>query len=131
MLSLNPLLRAYGRFDVARGRFTLYSQLGVVDGKINGYVKPMFSDLKVYDYQKDKNKGVIGQAKQILIGAAAHVFKNRQTQQVATQVDISGSLKKANVSSWQAFVEIVENAFVKTILPGFDREVQSSSAENN
>jgi hypothetical protein len=131
MLSLNPLLRAYGRFDVARGRFTLYSQLGVVDGKINGYVKPMFSDLKVYDYQKDKNKGVIGQAKQILIGAAAHVFKNRQTQQVATQVDISGSLKKANVSTWQAFVEIVENAFVKTILPGFDREVQSSSAENN
>ena len=32
MTSLNPLLRAYGRFDVAQGRFTLYSQLGVKDG---------------------------------------------------------------------------------------------------
>jgi hypothetical protein len=29
MTPLNPLLRAYGRFDVAQGRFTLYSQLGV------------------------------------------------------------------------------------------------------
>jgi hypothetical protein len=35
-------------------------------------------------------------------------------------------LKKADVSTWQAFVEIVENAFIKTILPGFDREVGGS-----
>jgi hypothetical protein len=126
LTSLNPLLRAYGRFDVAQGRFTLYSQLDVKDGRINGYAKPMFSDLKVYDPQKDKNKGVIGQTKQVLIGTAAHLFKNRQTQKVATQVTISGSLKKADVSTWQAFVEIVENAFIKTILPGFDREVGGS-----
>jgi len=130
MISLNPLLRAYGRFDVAQGRFTLYSQIAVSDGNINGYAKPMFSDLKVYDYKKDKNKGVIGQVKQMLIGTAAHIFKNRQTQRVATQVDISGSLKKTNVSTWQAFVEIVENAFIRTILPGFDREAQNASAEN-
>jgi hypothetical protein len=75
MTSLNPLLRAYGRFDVAQGRFTLYSQLGVKDDDINGYLKPMFSDLEVYDYQKDKNKGVMGQAKQTLIGTAAHSLK--------------------------------------------------------
>jgi hypothetical protein len=127
MISLNPLLQAYGRFDVARGRFTLYSQIGVTDGQLDGYVKPMFSDLKVYDYQKDKDKGVIAQAKQVLIGTAAHVFKNRHTQKVASQVNISGSLKKANVSTWQALVAVVENAFVKTILPGFDREVRRDS----
>ena len=90
----------------------------------------MFSDLKVYDYQKDKNKGLIGQTKQILIGAAAHIFKNRQTQKVAAQVTISGSLKKTDVSIWEAFVEIVENAFIKTILPGFDREFHSASADH-
>ncbi len=130
LTALNPLLRAYGRFDVAHGRFTLYSQLGVKDGNISGYAKPMFSDLKVYDYQKDKSKGLIGQTKQILIGTAAHIFKNRETQQVATQITISGSLKKADVSTWEAFVEIVENAFIKTILPGFDREVHKTPAEN-
>jgi len=127
LTSLNPLLRAYGRFDVAQGRFTLYSQLSVRDGIISGYAKPMFSDLKVYDPQKDKTKSLIGQTKQLLIGTAAHILKNRQTQQVATQVTISGSLKKADVSTWQAFVEIVENAFIKAILPGFDREINGSA----
>jgi hypothetical protein len=89
----------------------------------------MFSDLKVYDYQKDKNKGLIGQTKQMLIGTAAQIFKNRQTQKVATQVNITGSLKKTDVSTWEAFVEIVKNAFIKTILPGFDREVHSPAAK--
>ncbi len=126
LTQLNPLLRAYGRFDVAQGRFTLYSQFTIKDGNLNGYAKPMFSGLKVYDPQKDKNKSLIGQTKQVLIGTAAHVFKNRQTQTVATQVTISGSLKKADVSTWQAFVEIVENAFIKAILPGFDREAGSA-----
>jgi hypothetical protein len=130
MTSLNPLLRAYGRFDVAQGRFTLYSQFSVKNGNINGYVKPMFSDLVVYEYQKDKNKGVIDQAKHILLDTAGHVFKNRETQKVATQVSISGTLKNANVNTWDAFVEIVKNAFVKKILPGFDREVYSLSPAN-
>ena len=111
---------------MAQGRFTLYSQFTIKDGNLNGYAKPMFSGLKVYDPQKDKNKSLIGQTKQVLIGTAAHVFKNHQTQTVATQVTISGSLKKADVSTWQAFVEIVENAFIKAILPGFDREAGSA-----
>ncbi len=130
LTSLNPLLRAFGRFDVARGRFTLYSQLGVKDANMSGYVKPMFSDLKVYDYQQDKNKGILSQAKEMIIGAASHIFKNPETQKVATQVKVSGSLKKPNVSAWEAFVEIVRNAFVQAIVPGFDRELHTPSAAN-
>ena len=89
----------------------------------------MFSDLKVYESDKDKNKGLLQQAKEMAIGAAAHVFKNSQTKKVATQVDLSGTPKDPNVSNWQTFVEIVRNAFIKAILPGFDREVQTASAQ--
>jgi hypothetical protein len=129
MRSLNPLLRAHGRFDVAQGQLTVYAQLGVTDRRITGYVKPMFSDLKVYESGKDKNKGLLQQAKEMAIGAAAHVFKNSQTKKVATQIDLSGTLKDPNVSNWQAFVEVVRNAFIKAILPGYDREVQTASAQ--
>jgi len=128
MTALNPLLRAYGRFDVAQGLFTVYSQLDVKDGDMTGYVKPMFSNLRVYDYEKDKNKGAIDQAKELIVGAAAHVFKNSQTQKVATEVSITGKLKKPNVSTWQALAVVVENAFVNAILPGFDREVHRSAS---
>jgi Domain of Unknown Function (DUF748) len=128
LTSLNPLLRAYGRFDVAQGSCTVYAQIAVKNSRIRGYVKPMFSNVKVYDPQKDKNKGVFQQAKEMVIGAAAHVFKNHSTQKVATQVDLNGDLKNPDVSTWQAFVEVVRNAFIQAILPGFDRQVQPVSA---
>ncbi len=125
MTALNPLLLAHGRFDVAQGLFTIYAQLRVKNDKVSGYVKPMFSNLKVYDYQKDKNKSLLQQAKEVVIGAAAHIFKNSQTQKVATQVDLNGTLKNPDVSTWQAFVEVVRNAFIQAILPGFDRQIHT------
>ncbi|MBV8056720.1 MAG: DUF748 domain-containing protein [Deltaproteobacteria bacterium] len=125
LTALNPLLRAYGRIDVAQGYFTVYSQIGVKNSRISGYIKPMFSDVQVYSYEKDKNKNVLQQAKSLLVGTAAHILKNRTTQKVASQVNLSGDLKNPHASSWQAFVEIVRNAFIQTILPGFDRQVNS------
>jgi len=124
MTSMNNLLLAFGRFDVKHGEFTVYSQLGVKDGNINGYVKPMFSDLKVYDWAQDKHKPVLHQAYEVAVGAAAHLFKNRRTQEIATRMELSGKLKNPNTSTWQAVVEVVQNAFIQAILPGFDRQMQ-------
>jgi hypothetical protein len=44
-------------------------------------------------------------------------------------VDLSGTLKDPNVSTWQTFVEVVRNAFIKALLPGFDREAHMASAQ--
>jgi len=125
LTALNPLLRAHGKIDVAQGYLTVYSQVAVKDSRITGYVKPMFSDLKVYSYEKDKNKSALQQAKKVIVEAAAHVLKNQKTQKVASQVSLTGDLKNPNVSTWQAFVEVVRNAFIQAILPGFDRQVNS------
>jgi hypothetical protein len=124
MTAMNDLLLAYGRFDVKHGEFTVYSQLGVKDGSISGYVKPMFSDLTVYDWAQDKHKPIVHQAYEAIVGGAAHVFKNSRTKQVATEVNLTGKLKNPNTSTWQAVVEVVQNAFIQAILPGFDREAQ-------
>ncbi len=124
MPSMNDILRAYGRFDVAAGQFTVFSEIKIRDREISGYVKPMFSNLQVYNYQKDKGTGVLHQAKELMIGGASHLFKNRSTQQVATKVDLTGKLTGPDISNWQAFVEVVHNAFIQAILPGFDRAVR-------
>jgi len=125
--SMNDILRAYGRFDVAAGQFSLFSEINIKDSDITGYVKPMFSNLQVYNYQKDKGTGVLNQAKELVIGGASHLFKNRSTKQVATQVDLKGKLKSPDISTWQAFVQVLNNAFVQAILPGFDRAVQPNA----
>ena len=95
MRSMNDILRAYGRFDVAAGQFSVFSQVSIKDGDMSGYVKPMFANLEVYNYQKDKNTGLLHQAKELAIGGAAHLFKNSSTQQVATEVDLKGKLTES------------------------------------
>jgi hypothetical protein len=65
--------------------------------------------------------GVFHQAKELMIGAASHVFRNQSTQKIATNVDIGGKLSGPNVSTWQAVDEVLRNAFIRAILPGFDR----------
>lgn len=126
--SMNNLLRAYGKFDVEAGQLSVYSQVTVRQGEMKGYVKPLFSNLRVYDPTQDKNKTVVHKVYEMAIGAAAKVVRNSSTNKVATQVDMSGRLKNPDVSAWQAMLEFVENGFVRAILPGFDRQVQESAS---
>lgn len=123
LTSLNDLLRAYGKFDVASGRVSVFSQVTVKDHQVNGYVKPLFTDVKVYDTQKDAKKPILHQMYELAIGGAAKLLKNRSTQQVATKVDISGQVNTPNMSAWQAIGQFLTNAFVNAIVPGFDHEV--------
>ena len=102
--------------------------MNVKEGEVHGYVKPLFSQLKVYNYEKEKKKRVMKQAYEMVIGAASHLLKNRQTQKVATQVDISGRLSQPAVSTWQALGELIRNAFIKAILPGFEHQAQATAS---
>ena len=128
MTSMNDLLRAFGSFDVAAGQLSMFSQVAVKDGNIDGYVKPMFANLKVYDYQKDKSTPVLHQAKEMLIGGASHLFKNRSTEKVAADIDLKGKLTSPDVSTWQALAQVLRNAFIEAIIPGFDRAVASNAS---
>ncbi len=123
LTSLNDLLRAYGKFDVAAGKVSVFSQVTVKDHYVSGYVKPLFTDIKVYSSQKDAKQPILHQAYELAIGGAAKLLKNRKTQQVATKVDISGPVNAPNVDPWQALGQFLANAFVNAIAPGFDREV--------
>jgi len=125
--ALNNLLRAYGRFDVQSGQLSVFSQVKVRRGEMKGYVKPLFTNVKVYDPAKDKNKSVVHQAYEMAVGAAAKVVTNSSTQKVATKVDLSGKLDNPNVSTWQALVQFVQNGFANAILPGFDRQTKETA----
>jgi hypothetical protein len=132
--SLNDLLRAYGRFDVQSGNVSIYSQASVRGGAINGYIKMLFNDVVVYNHEKDKNKPLLHQAYELAIGGAAKLLKNRSSQHVATEVKLNGKLNSPTTSTWEALENLVSNAFVNAIEPGFERvigPVSSSESEVN
>ena len=123
--SVNDLLRAYGKLDVAAGTFSVYSEIKVRNGRVDGYVKPLFQDVKVYDPQQDKGKPVLHQLYEKVVGGLSHVLENHQRDQVATVADLSGPFSTPRTSTWEIVKNLFSNAFVKAILPGFDREVEA------
>jgi hypothetical protein len=60
MRNMNNLFRAYGNFDVVNGKFAFYSDLKVRQGKIDGYVKPLFHDMDVYDHRRTGTRACSG-----------------------------------------------------------------------
>jgi hypothetical protein len=66
------------------------------------------------------------QAKELAIAGASHLFKNHSTQNVAADVDLKGKLTSPDISTWQALTQVVRNAFIEAIIPGFDRAVASN-----
>ncbi|MEP6933095.1 MAG: DUF748 domain-containing protein [Nitrospirota bacterium] len=122
MRPMNDLLRAYGNFDVTTGLFSLYSELKVKDGHVEGYIKPLFKDMKVYDARQDKEKSLFHQLYEGLMGGVAHLLENRPREEVATKTDIAGTLEHPRTSTWQTVINLVTNAFFKAFLPGFEKE---------
>jgi hypothetical protein len=122
LTKMNELLRAYGKFEVAGGDFSLYSEVTVRDGTIAGYVKPLFRDITVA--KSEVPEKTFGQKlREHLIAGAAKILKNRPRKEVATKADLSGPLGSPQTSIMQVVGRLIENAFFKAILPGFDQSV--------
>jgi hypothetical protein len=124
--AMNDLLRSYGKLDVNKGTFSVYSEVKIKDQRIVGYVKPLIKDVDVYDSKQDKKKPVLKKIYEKIVGGLSHVLENRPRDEVATVVDISGPIEDPNTSIWETVVRLVSNAFVKAILPGFDREFDAA-----
>lgn len=121
LTTMNDLLRAYGDFDVSDGIFSLASELHVKNDTISGYIKPFFKDIKVYDKLKDKDRGFGHQLYEMMVGGVAGLLENRSRQEVATKINVAGSLKNPQTSRWEIIGGLFKNAFFKAILPGFDK----------
>ncbi|MEA2603158.1 MAG: hypothetical protein QOF89_4150 [Acidobacteriota bacterium] len=124
--SLNDIFRTYGKFDVAAGTFSVYSEIKVHNGRIDGYIKPLFKDVKVYDPEQDKEKPVLKKLYEKIVGGVSHLLENSRRDEVATVADLSGPLSDPHTSTWDIVVHLVSNAFIKAILPGFQRELEAA-----
>lgn len=120
LTALNDVLRAHGKLDVSSGSFSVFSQFQARDGQVRGYVKPLFSDIEVYDAEDDADKNVMRKLYEKIVEGVAKILENTPRDEVATVVDISGPLKDPNASTLQIIGGLLRNAFIDAILPGFD-----------
>jgi Domain of Unknown Function (DUF748) len=120
LTKMNDILRAYGKFDVVAGDFSFFTELHIKNGQITGYVKPLFENMKVYDKRQDADKTFFRKLYEKLVGGVAKLLENKNTDKVATKAEIQGRVGDAKASTWQVIGSLIENAFFRAILPGFD-----------
>ena len=124
--SMNNILRAHAGADVTSGTVAFFSEMTVQRGKVDGYVKPFFKNVEVYDPAQDADKSVFKQVYEGLVEGIVAMFKNEPRDQVATETEVKGPLEDPRASTWDILINLVKNAFLKAIVPGFKQSLHSS-----
>jgi hypothetical protein len=121
--SMNNVLRAHAGADVHAGTFAFFSEMTVQRGTVDGYVKPFFKQVEVYDPAQDKEKGFFKQVYEGLVDGIVTLFKNEPRDEVATETEVKGPLSDPRASTWDILLNLVKNAFLKAIVPGFKQSL--------
>jgi uncharacterized protein YhdP len=129
LVALNDYLRAYGKFDVERGTFAIYTSVASENGNYEGYFKVFFNNLDIFAWEKERKKNVLEIFWQAIVGGVATVFKNHPNDQLATKVPISGSYTNSSVGIWTATGTLLQNAFIHALTPKLDQHVMVEQVE--
>lgn len=120
---LNPLAQAYASLDFAAGTGELVSELQARDGKLTGYVRPLLKNVDILNWDQDvkeQGDGPFQLAWEGLDGGLAALFTDGETDQIATQIDVEGTLDDPQISTWDAVVNALQNAFVEAYSDRFE-----------
>jgi len=120
---VNDFASAYGKFDFNAGSGDIVIEARANKGQLSGYIKPLLRDVDIFNWQQDvenRNKGFFRSIWEAVVGASETVLKNQSKNQFATRVELSGSIHKQDVSAFQAFLQILRNAFVRAFNTRYD-----------
>jgi hypothetical protein len=126
LVLLNDFLKAYGKFDVHKGNFGLYSEMAAKNGQFKGYVKPLIKDLDVVG-PEDRHDSFFHKIWETIVGGAGEVFRNHKKDQVATKVPLEGNFKDPKIGTLDAIWEVIRNAFIQALLPSVDNQIDINS----
>jgi hypothetical protein len=127
LTALNHVFEAYAHVDVQKGYFSMLSEMNIENELVEGYIKPFFEDLEVFDYKKDvkEEKGFFGKIWEALVGLGSEVIENQPKERIASKVPIKGSIEKMDTDISIAFWNIFQNAFIQVIQKQFDVNSQA------
>jgi hypothetical protein len=122
MPDLNDFFKAYGKFTINRGTFSVYSEVAAKDSKYQGYVKPLIKDLKVLG-PDNKDEKAVTKLWEAVIGTVAWIFTNHKKDQLGTKLPFEGEFGKTHTNIMYAIFQVVRNAFIEALSPSLDNEI--------
>lgn len=109
LAKLNNFFLVYGPFTFARGRLSVFSELSSREGRVKGYIKPFFEDIKMVANQENFISFKHGLV-EFLMGAGNIILRNL-SKDTATRLEFEGPLADPKLDKWEAFWSSLKNAF--------------------
>jgi len=122
LVKLNNFIKAYGKFDVEKGSFELFTELAASKGKFEGYIKPIFRNMQVLSLEKDSSNP-LQLFWESIVGAVTGIFENKPEDQLAARIPFSGSFEDPDANIWSTIGSVLENAFIRALLPSIEGSV--------
>jgi len=127
--ALNDFFLAYSKVDMESGTFSLFSEVTIDSGNITGYLKPIARNIKVVNWDKDK-QNPLNLIWQSIVGVLAEAFENQKQDQFATRVPIEGQVNDIEAAMWPSVFNVFKNAFVKAFELNTENSVEYVDANS-
>ena len=128
MVKLNPLARAYANIDFERGTMSVYSEMAMLNGKFNGYLKPLTKGMKIFRLNEHEGRSIGKFFTELLAQAATAILKNQKKDQVATRIPLFGTVDNAQTAIWPTIFGILRNAYIEAFKGKFDNNITLKDA---
>ena len=125
MTQINDLTKSYAGFDIKRGRLDLVMEVDAKEGVLQGYVKPLFRNMVVFDLVKDvQNDNVFQVFWTAIVGTATAILTNYNRDQFGTVIPFTGDMKGPQPDFLATVGNVLRNAFIRAYLPRMENNTQ-------
>jgi len=127
---VNPWLTKFIKADAEQGEFELYMELAAADGRFKGYAKPVMRDVNIYS-SKEPEKNPLKRLWEGIVDVAADIVENREEDQVAARIPLSGTIEKPNADLFATIGSVLHNAFVSAFARSLEGSISVRSVRQS
>ena len=128
LVKLNDLSRRYAGIDFENGTLDLVSEMEMVDGKLQGYLKPLTHDMKIFEWNEGDERIVTQFVVELLAESGNKLLENKVKDQVATRIPLSGTVENIEIGVWPTLVGVLRNGYVSALTDSFDNTLSVKEA---
>lgn len=129
LVKLNALTKQYANLDFERGTMSVFSEMAMRDGKLNGYLKPLTKNMKIFAWKEPGEHRTVGRFfTELLAEAGSEVLENQKRDQIATRVPLTGDINNINTPLWPTIFGVLRNAYVSAFEKKFDNDITFQDA---
>ena len=131
---IQTVFNVYTPFDIEAGGIDGAMELAAKSNEVSGYAKAGVYDLSIFSWREDVEKDDDGLFTIIFEGGAdllSAILENDESQLVAARIPIEGTLDNTDISTFQAVVSILKNAFFDATKMQVDDIISYESVETS